>query len=143
MIIIISFTLFFIAMIIFMLYLLYLAVYQNNLDLLYFGLGIPIFFYFLILALKQYSKIKIENDSFTIRYLFFSNKTIYYNQIDLWEDTFDIRTPQKVLIFHVNGKKISISSLSDSDNFEKLRFILDIRFAEKGKYKQKNKSPNR
>lgn len=126
-----------------MFYLLYLAVYQNNLDLLYFGLGIPIFFYFLILALKQYSKIKIENDSFTIRYLFFPNKTIYYNQIDLWEDTLDIRTPQRVLIFHVNGKKTSISSLSDSENFEKLRFILDIRFTEKGKYKQKNKSPNR
>lgn len=143
MIIIISFTLFFIVMIIFMFYLLYLAVYQNNLDLLYFGLGIPIFFYFLILALKQYSKIKIENDSFTIRYLFFPNKTIYYNQIDLWEDTLDIRTPQRVLIFHVNGKKTSISSLSDSENFEKLRFILDIRFTEKGKYKQKNKSPNR
>lgn len=142
MIIIISYTLFFISMIIFTFYVLYLAVYQNNLDLLYFGLGIPVFFFFLMLTLKQYLKINIENDFFTIRYLFFPNKTIYYNQIDLWEETFDFRTTQSVLIFYVNGKKISISSMSDSENFEKLRFILDIQFAEKRKYKQKIQSPN-
>ena len=113
----------------------YLAVCQHDYNLLYFGLGIPFCLYLLVLNLRRFSKIEVENDFVIIKYLLFRDKKIFYNQIDKWEETGTLNIPQIIYTLYVNGRKISISSLSlsDSESLNDLSFVLHKKLAEKEK----------
>ncbi len=146
MIIIILISLYLFSMILFTLFIMYLAVCQNDYNLLYFGLGIPFWLYLLVLNLRRFSKIEVENDFVIIKYLLFRDKKIFYNKIDKWEETVPLRIPQIIYTLYVNGRKISISSLSlsDSESLNDLSFVLHKKLAEKEKnHNKKNQSPNR
>ena len=122
-------------MIFFTIFIMRLGYTQDNIELLYLGLGLPLWFYLLYFYLKWFNKIKVETEFVTLKNIVFRQKDIYFKEIEQWEEIQTIRVSQRNLLLRVNGKKILISNMSDLRNYEILRQKLETNFAEtKRKY---------
>jgi hypothetical protein len=109
---------------------------QGNTELLYLGLGLPLWFYFLITYTKWLNRIEVEREYFKIKNLIFGQRIINYKDIEQWEVIQTIRISQQNLLIRVKGKKIVISNMIDLENYETLRHRLRTNWAElERKYK--------
>lgn len=127
---------FLISMILFTLFIMNLGYKQGNPELLYLGLGLPLWFYCLILYAKWLNRIEVEQEYFKIRNLILGQKIINYKDIEQWEVIETIRISQQNLLIRVKGKKLVISNMVDSENYEILRHRLRTNWTElERKYK--------
>lgn len=123
-------------MILFTLFIMNLGYKQGNPELLYLGLGLPLWFYCLILYAKWLNRIEVEQEYFKIRNLILGQKIINYKDIEQWEVIETIRISQQNLLIRVKGKKLVISNMVDSENYEILRHRLRTNWTElERKYK--------
>jgi hypothetical protein len=97
---------------------------QGNFELLYFGLGLPLWIYFLIVYLKLINRIKAEEEFVQIRNLVFGGTVVNYKDILQWEEIDTYRISQRNILLKLKGKKIIVSNLIDLKNYEILRHRL-------------------
>ena len=121
---------FLISMILFTLFIMNLGYKQGYPELLYLGLGLPLWFYILIFYAKWLNRIEVEQEYFKIKNLIFGQTIINYKDIKQWEVIHTIRISQQNLLIRVKGKKLVISNMSDSENYETLRRKLRTNWAE-------------
>lgn len=95
---------FLISMILFTLFIMNLGFKQGNPELLYLGLGLPLWFYFLIIYAKWLNRIEVEQEFFKIKNLIFGQRIINYKEIEQWEVIQTIRISQQNLLIRVKGK---------------------------------------
>lgn len=123
-------------MILFTLFIMNIGCKQGNPELLYLGLGLPLWFYFLILYAKWLNRIEVEQEYFKIKNLIFGQRIINYKDIEQWEVIQTIRISQQNLLIRIEGKKLVISNMIDSKNYEILRHKLKTNWSElERKYK--------
>ena len=67
----------------------YIGFDQGIKELQYSGfIGIPIFFFGLYFYLRLIIKIEVEADYVKIKYVFFRHRTIYFKDINHWEENY-------------------------------------------------------
>jgi hypothetical protein len=93
-------------------------------ELLFLGLGLPIWLYLLIGYSKWFNRIEVGKEHFKINYLFFGQRIINYKDIEQWEIIQTFRISQQNLLIRLKRKKIVISNMSDLKNYELLRHRL-------------------
>lgn len=118
------------SMILFTLFIMNLGYKQGNTELLYLGLGLPLWFYFLINYTKWINRIELEQKYFKVKNLIFGNRIIKYSEIEQWQEIYTINLFAHNLLLKVNGKKIVISNIIDLENYETLRHRLRTNWAE-------------
>ncbi len=115
-------------MILFTLFIMNLGYKQENNELLYLGLGLPLWFYLTVFYMKLFNKISVESDSLVLKNIFFGLKTIEFKEIEKWEEHLTFNTFSNSLLLRVRGRKIIISNMSDKKNYkillEKLNALL-------------------
>ncbi len=104
---------------------------QGENELLYLGLGIPLFVYFLFAYSKWLNRVEVNQDNFKIKNIFWGKKTIKYPDIDWWTINQTIHVSQKNLLIKANKKKIVISNLIDNEDYEYLCLKLETHCSEK------------
>ncbi len=117
-------------MILFTLFIMNLGYKQGNPELLYLGLGLPLWFYFLIIYAKWLNRIEVEQEYFKIKNLIFGQRIIDYKDIEQWEVIQTTRISQQNLLIRVKGKKLVISNMIDTENYETLRHRLRTNWTE-------------
>ena len=110
-ILIIAFILF---VIIFTLIIILIGFRQNNKELSYLGLGLPLWFYLLVVYIKFLNSITVEKDYVIVKNPFFRKK-IQYEEIEYWEENQSIRTLHRKLILKTYQSKRKIFILEDID----------------------------
>lgn len=109
---------------------------QGNTELLYLGLGLPLWLYFLITYTKWLNRIEVKQESFKLKNLIFGQRNINYKDIEQWEVIDTIRITQQNLLIKVKGKRLVISNMTDLENYETLHHRLRTHLAElEKKYK--------
>tara|TARA_R110001583_G_scaffold18731_1_gene74216 strand:- start:630 stop:974 length:345 start_codon:yes stop_codon:yes gene_type:complete len=103
---------------------------QGNTELLYLGLGLPVWFYLFIFYTKWINRIEVKQEYFMIKNLISGRRIIHYKDIELWEMIQTVRISQQNLLIRVNGKKFIISNMVDMKNYEILRHRLRTNWAE-------------
>ncbi len=119
-----------VSMIIFTLFIMNLGYRQGNTELLYLGLGLPVWFYLFIFYTKWINRIEVKQEYFMIKNLISGRRIIHYKDIELWEMIQTVRISQQNLLIRVNGKKFIISNMVDMKNYEILRHRLRTNWAE-------------
>lgn len=104
--------------------------HRDNFELLYIGIGLPLWIYFLIVYLKLANRIKVEKEFVQIRNLVFGRIVVNYNDILQWEEIDTYRISQKNILLKLKDKKIVVSNLVDLKNFEILRHKLKTHWSE-------------
>ena len=117
-------------MILFTLLIMNLGYKQGNTELLYLGLGLPLWFYFLITYTKWINRIEVEQEYFKIKNLIFGNRIIKYSEIEQWQEIYTINLFAHNLLLKVKGKKIVISNMIDLENYKTLRHRLRTNWTE-------------
>ena len=118
------------SMILFTLLIMNLGYKQGNTELLYLGLGLPLWFYFLITYTKWINRIEVEQEYFKIKNLIFGNRIIKYSEIEQWQEIYTINLFAHNLLLKVKGKKIVISNMIDLENYKTLRHRLRTNWTE-------------
>jgi hypothetical protein len=98
-----------------------LGLEQGNKELLFLGLGLPLWIYLLYFYLRLINRIKVETEFVTIKNIAFGQRDIYFKDIEHWEESHTINLFARNLLLKVGGKKIVISNMSDSKNYKILR----------------------
>ena len=110
-----------IAMILFTIFIMHLGFEQGNKELLYLGLGLPLWLYLLYFYLRLMNRIKVETEFVTIKNIIFGQKDIYFKDIKQWEEIYTVHLFARNLLLKVRGKKIVISNICDKKNYKILR----------------------
>lgn len=110
---------------------------QGETELLYLGLGIPLFVYFLIAYSKWLNRVEVNQDNFKIKNIFWGKKTIKYSDIEWWTMNQTVRVSQKNLLIKADKKKIVISNLIDNEDFDSLSIKLNTSCPEKNELLKK------
>lgn len=121
---------FLIIMILFSILIMSVGFYKDNFELLFIGLGLPIWMFLLIRYLKLINRINVEKESVQIRNLVFGNTVVNYKDILQWEEIDTFRISQKNILINLKNKKIVVSNLIDLKNFEILRHRLKTHWTE-------------
>ncbi len=103
---------------------------QGNTELMYLGLGLPLWLYFLIIYTKWINKIEVEQDYFKVKNIIFGNRIIKYSEIEQWQEIYTMNLFAHNLLLKVKGKKIVISNMIDSENYETLHHRLRTHWAD-------------
>ena len=119
---------FLLCMIIFTLFIMVIACNINETRLLYLGLGIPLWFYNIIVYLKFLNKITVEMKFVIVKNLVFGKTKILFEEIEYWKENSPPArgTLYRTLILKTNQKTRKITILEDVDckKYEMLRSIL-------------------
>ena len=118
-----------IIMIIFTLVIMNFGFRQGNPELLYLGLGLPLWGYLLIFYSKWINKIEVSQSFFTLKNIVSKQQIIQYKNIEHWKKIQTTRISQQNLLIKANGKKLIISNMADSKNYEILRHKLETHLA--------------
>ena len=118
-----------ISMIFFTLFIMKLGYEKDNPELLLLGLGLPMWIFLIFFYSKLICWVEVGKESFKIKYLFFRNRIIYYKCVDQWEVIQSIRISQQNILLKVNGKKIIVSNITDTANYEILKDRLRINWS--------------
>jgi hypothetical protein len=94
---------------------------QGNKELLFLGLGLPVWTYLLLFYLRLTNRIRVESEFVTIKHIVLGQRSIYFKDIEHWEENYAVNLFAKSLLLRVKGKKIVISNMSDSKNYRILR----------------------
>ena len=111
------------CVIIFTLVIIMIGFRQNNPELSYLGLGLPLWFHFFIIHLKFLNKITVEKEYVIVKNLVFRGKKIHYEAIEYWDEIQPVRVYQRKLILktYQNKRKIIILEDVDYKKYEMLR----------------------
>ena len=105
----------------------YIGFDQGIKELQYTGLiGLPIFFFGLYFYLRLINKIEVEADFVKIKYVFFRHRTIYFKDINHWEENYVFNMLANFIMLKVKGKKVLISDMIDKKNYKILLDRLSI-----------------
>jgi len=96
----------------------YLGFHQGIKELQYLGLSLPFFFYFLYFYLRLINRIEVKTDFVIIKYILFRNRTIYFKDIEHWEQNYVSNMLAYFIKLKVKGKKILISNMIDKKNYK-------------------------
>ena len=97
----------------------YLGFHQGIKELQYTGLiGVLIFFFALYFYLRMINRIEVKADFVIIKYILFRNKTIYFKDIEHWEENYVYNMLAYFILLKVKGKKILISNMIDKKNYK-------------------------
>ena len=110
-----------IVMILFTVFIMTLGFEQGNKELLFLGLGLPLWIYLLLFYLRLINRIRVEREFVTIKNIVLGQRSIYFKDIEHWEENYAVNLFAKSLLLRVKGKKIVISNMSDSKNYRILR----------------------
>ena len=99
---------------------------QGNSELLYLGLGLPMWIFLMRFYLNQIHKISLSTDYLSIKIPLSKAKKINFKDIKDWETNYDARTNINSIVIKTNNKKTVITDLTDKKNFESLRHFLRI-----------------
>jgi hypothetical protein len=125
-----------IVMIIFTVFIMTLGFKQGARELLYLGIGIPLYIYMLYFYLKIINRIELEKETVTIRNIIWGRKLIKLEEVEQWEEIYTINLFAHNLLLRVNGQKIVISNMIDSKKYELLLKKLETNYSQyKRKYK--------
>lgn len=113
-----------IVMILFTVFIMNLGLEQGNKELLFLGIGLPLWIYLLYFYLRLINRIKVETELVTIKNIAFGQRDIYFKDIEHWKEQYLVNLFAKSLLLKVKGKKIVISNMSDSKNYKILRDAL-------------------
>jgi len=108
-------------MILFTVFIMTLGFEQGNKELLFLGLGLPLWIYLLLFYLRLINRIRVEREFVTIKNIVLGQRSIYFKDIEHWEENYAVNLFAKSLLLRVKGKKIVISNMSDSKNYRILR----------------------
>jgi hypothetical protein len=109
---------------------------QGARELLYLGIGIPLYIYMLYFYLKIINRIEIERETVTIRNIIWGRKLIKLEEVEQWEEIYTINLFAHNLLLRVKGQKIVISNMIDSKKYELLLKKLETNYSQyKRKYK--------
>ncbi len=110
-----------IVMILFTVFIMTLGFEQGNKELLFLGIGLPLWIYLLLFYLRLINRIRVEREFVTIKNIVLGQRSIYFKDIEHWEENYAANLFAKSLLLRVKGKKIVISNMSDSKNYRILR----------------------
>jgi len=108
-------------MILFTVFIMTLGFEQGNKELLFLGIGLPLWIYLLLFYLRLINRIRVEREFVTIKNIVLGQRSIYFKDIEHWEENYAANLFAKSLLLRVKGKKIVISNMSDSKNYRILR----------------------
>jgi hypothetical protein len=108
-------------MILFSVFIMTLGFEQGNKELLLLGLGLPLWIYLLLFYLRLINRIRVEREFVTIKNIVLGQRSIYFKDIEHWEENYAVNLFAKSLLLRVKGKKIVISNMIDSKNYRILR----------------------
>jgi len=94
---------------------------QGNKELLFLGLGLPLWIYLLLFYLRLINRISVEREFVSIKNIVLGKRNIYFKDIEHWEENYTINLFAKFILMRVKGKKVVISNMSDSKNYKILR----------------------
>jgi len=124
---------FIISMILFTIFLVKLGYSKREFELMYFALGLPIWFYMLVVFVNMANSLEIRDGYVLVRNVIPGRhpKLIKYKEIDSWEESRPIGTSTQALILKANGEKIVISNMIDLKNYELLRIKLRVQWGKR------------
>jgi len=120
---------FIITMISFTIFLVKLGYSKREFELMYFALGLPIWFYMLVVFINMANSLEIRYGYVLVRNVI--PKLIKYKEIDSWEESRPIGTSTQALILKAKGEKIVISNMIDLKNYELLRIKLRVQWGKR------------
>ena len=128
---------FLLCMVIFTLIIMMIGFKQNEIRLLYLGLGVPLWLYLIFVYLKFLNKITVEKEFTIVKNPVFGKEKVEYREIEYWKE---IQPPARgnlyrtlILKTYQNKRKITILEDVDCMKFETLRLKLKSEWKSKEK----------